>query len=101
MPKLKRTEDTVREVLKEKPATRIDDFKLLLYAYDRLTEADIMTMPFGEVMIRHEELKLPSFETITRCRRMVQNKQPWLRPTPQDQEGRDAMEREFRAYARS
>ncbi|WP_304068624.1 hypothetical protein [Megamonas hypermegale] len=101
MARLRRTERTVKNKLETKPATREDDFLLILYTYDQLTEKDIITMPFGQALIEHRELGLPSFETVTRCRRKLQDKYQWLRPSEEEQAIRHAEEQEFLDYARS
>ena len=68
---MKRYEDLVERALVEYPKTREDDF--ILYAtVIHYIEPQIVNQPFGIVMKAHKELKIPSFESITRARRKVQ-----------------------------
>lgn len=63
----------VEEVLKEDEYARDNDVWLILQVLRRLG--------FG-VYIKYSELeKMPSFETITRCRRMIQNSEHHFEPS--------------------
>lgn len=67
---IKGTEEVVLELLEENKKLRADDFYLYCAVIKRL---GVDTgKPFKEVMINHKQLKLPSFETVSRCRRKIQ-----------------------------
>lgn len=68
---------TVREILLENPATRDDDMLL----YGAFLAKYMIVHPaenFYEVMSTAKQRKIPSYESITRARRKVQEKEPLL-----------------------
>lgn len=68
---------TVREILIENPATRDDDMLL----YGAFLAKYLIVHPsesFYEVCSTAKQRKLPSYESITRARRKVQEKEPLL-----------------------
>ena len=68
---------TVREILIENSATRDDDMLL----YGAFLAKYMIVHPsesFYEVMSTAKQRKLPSYESITRARRKVQEKEPLL-----------------------
>lgn len=71
----KELEMRVLNVLQNKPETRGDDYLLVLevlkfYANEK--------MSLESIMINHKTLGLPSLESITRCRRRLQEEDPSL-----------------------
>jgi len=68
--KLKTLEEDVLKILTKYERTRSDDFDLIYAVYCTMNK-DIKNMTFAEVMLHHKELGLPSFESITRCRRKI------------------------------
>lgn len=87
MNKLYKVEDTVKEVLKEVPAARDDDFVLVAHVYYKL-DPEIVGTPFNIVMLGHKELGLPYFESISRARRKLQAEYEELRATKEVEEAR-------------
>lgn len=71
MAKFNKLEPIVKEVLEEDAMAREDDFTLLFDVYYKLNE-EVMDYTFSQVMLAHKILGLPSFESITRCRRKLQ-----------------------------
>lgn len=65
----------VRQVLIEEPQTRKDDFKLINLVIKKLTYNDSLE----ELSMFHTSWNIPSFESITRCRRAIQKEQPELK----------------------
>ena len=66
---------TVREILLENPATRDDDMLL----YGSFLARYLIVHPdesFYEVCTTAKQRKIPSYESITRARRKVQEKEP-------------------------
>lgn len=78
MGRLHELEPIVQDTLIKFEETRKDDFVLLAHIYNILCP-EIMNMSFNSVLKNHKVFKLPSFESISRCRRKVQEKNPELR----------------------
>lgn len=69
--------ETVRAILLENPRTRDDD----MYLYSVFMAKFNLIKPeetFYEVMLTAKNRNLPSYESITRARRKVQEKEPML-----------------------
>lgn len=86
----------VLTVLSEVPETRSNDRLLISEVYNRYF--DIVNQAFWQVMEEYGK-DLPSFETITRCRRKIQETRPELRATPVVEKGRDDRQIDFKEYA--
>lgn len=71
MAKFNKLEPIVKEVLEEDVMSREDDFTLIVDVYYKLNE-EVIDYTFSQVMLAHKLLGLPSFESITRCRRKLQ-----------------------------
>lgn len=78
MSKLSKLEPVVKKVLTEYEETRSDDFKLIYAVYRELDFFHTTKELFCEIMLNHKQYNLPSFESITRCRRKLQNDYPEL-----------------------
>lgn len=76
MGKLKNIEPKVTRILETTPAARKSDAVLIKDYYNEVI--DVNTLSFAAVCEHHEELGLPSFESIRRCRQKVQAKRPDL-----------------------
>lgn len=68
----------VEEVLRAHPETRDDDFKLYVWICQHLCP-ETMKQPFGKVLWYHTQNNLPSYESVTRQRRKLQEQHPSLR----------------------
>lgn len=77
---LKRIEDRVERLLEEYPEARKDDW-VLYGAYLEDYTGVRKDITFGEIVLEHKGLKLPSFASITRARRKVQARRPDLKDT--------------------
>ncbi len=97
MAKLKNIEPLVREALINNPDSRGDNF--ILYAEVLRHFCSINRLTFAEVCVHHVQLGVPSLETITRCRRKLQEKDPSLKDTAAA-EIRENEEEEYREYSR-
>ena len=75
MGRLKNMQDKVEYVLRKHPVTRDDDRMLICAVYSYFYDVDLRE-PFGNVLTNG---KLPSFETIGRCRRKAQEEHEELR----------------------
>ncbi len=70
MNKLYKLEDIVLKVLEEQPDTRKDDFFLVFRVWEQFDER-VKTLNCGQVFYNHKKLNLPTFESVTRCRRKI------------------------------
>lgn len=96
MSKVYYLEPMVEEALINKPITRADNFAL----YEEILKHFIDTnMSLRDVFLNHVTLGIPSLESITRCRRKLQEKNPSLR-NEKAVEIRAKEEKEYRDYAR-
>lgn len=94
MGRLKRMQDKVEYILEKHPLTRDDDKMLICAVYSHFYNVD-MREEFGSVMLND---KLPSFETIRRCRQKVQEENELLRGK-RDKDRID-LQKEYLAYAK-
>ena len=99
MSKLIKLEPIVKEVLEENPEAREDDFVLITEVVNRVEPA-VGHLQFNVVMLGHKTMKLPTLESITRCRRKLQNQYEELQSTKYLQKLRAKQEEEYREYAR-
>lgn len=98
MAKLKNVGELVKRVLERNNLSRSDDFYLVVNVYAQIN-SDVRYKDFGYVMENHKNLKLPSFESITRARRKLQAKFPDLRGSEAMTERRYREWQDFRTYA--
>jgi hypothetical protein len=103
MAKLQTTENLVKEILEKYPDARKDDYILYLHACsmsseeDRTLKGDFLTFPFIDVMLGHDSYNLPNWHSVTRCRRRLQRKYPYLKD-PEISIIREKEEKEYREY---
>lgn len=76
MAKIHLIEPIVEEILINKPATRGDNFLLYVEVLKRFTN---VKMSLESIFVNHKFLGIPALETITRCRRKLQETNPSLR----------------------
>lgn len=69
----------IKEALESYPVLRADDFKLYAYVCESMIP-EIQGYSFKQALINHSQLGLPTFETITRARRLIQEQHPELNP---------------------
>lgn len=91
MARISLVEPLVEQALIDHPATRGDNF--LLYVEVLKNFVDIKK-PMEELFENHKALKIPALETITRCRRKLQEKNPSLR----DEEASEIRNKEIDEY---
>lgn len=95
--KLKGLEEIVCGVLERQPITRDDDF--LLYGTVVVKMGVNLNMPFKEFLRKHKELGVPSFESVSRCRRKLQMLNAKLMPSAKVIEKREKEQDKFYAYS--
>ena len=99
MKAFKSMEKIVLSVLEESPFARADDC-FLMYLVCKKVKPEINKIPFAYVMNNHHSLGLPNWETVTRCRRKIQNKRPDLVIEKTARKRRKATEK-YKEYARN
>ncbi len=99
MDSLKTIEGKVRAVLQKNEDARNDDMVLYL-ALCNFYLKDAGTMPLAQIMTKHRELGLPSFESVGRTRRKLQERHPELLGNVRKQKIRAAGEKAYRKYAK-
>lgn len=97
MAKLQTMEKIVLKVLEENIVAREDDY-VLMYLVCEEINPKLNDMSFGTAMLVHKKSGYPNWETITRCRRKIQEKRPDL-VVPKTARKRRKEEQEYRAYA--
>lgn len=99
MAKLQTMENIVLQVLENSPLARQDDYVLMWLVTDKCNP-DLQEQRFGDVLYHHKENGLPNWETVTRCRRKLQEKYPYLKD-PEMAVVREQEQEAYREYARS
>lgn len=95
MAKIKDYYNEVRDILIEYPKTRDDDMQL--YAIFVAKKAGVSKNDtFYYVLMHHNEYNLPSYESVTRARRKVQECEFTLRGTKRTK--RKDLQEEYREY---
>ncbi len=97
MPRLSKIEPRVIEILETNPLARADDWVLLKVFYDEIIDTKVFS--FATVCELHDELGLPSFESIRRCRQKVQANRPDL-VDPTTAKHRRKLIDEYKEYAK-
>lgn len=96
---LQSTSALVKEILERFPATRDND-QLLYYRVCEAINPKSLTSNWGYVLLNRKEFMIPSIETVGRCRRKLQEKNPDLRASKKVEGFRAEREAEFREYAK-
>ena len=99
MDNLKTIEGKVRAVLQENEDARNDDMVLYL-ALCNLYLENAGNMPLAQILTNHKELGLPSFESMGRTRRKLQERHPELLGSVRMQKIRVSGEKAYRKYAK-
>ena len=95
--KVKKVKPLVYDALVNNPATRSDDFILI---HEVLKHFVTDKMPLETVLTHHKELGVPSFASIIRIRRKIQEQDPSLDPSDEVKEIRAAEEQDYIDFAR-
>lgn len=103
MKELLNNQDRIMNILKMHPKTRDNDMLLYLKLAAQIDDEynqNAMKLPFAEVVGNMAEYHLPSFGSVGRTRRKLQEKHPELRATKTVQGFRAEREEVYRDYAR-
>lgn len=95
MAKINLVHQLVYDTLKNNPETRTDDFILIREVLSYWLSGE---MSIDSLFLNHKQLGIPSFETITRCRRKIQEQFPEL-VNAEVEELREQEEGEYVHYA--
>lgn len=68
----------VEKIMREHSEARDDDFKLYGWACKE-SDARVMSLSFSQVLWNASKLNIPSYESVTRARRKLQELHPELR----------------------
>lgn len=98
MGKLKVIENKVKEIMENNPETREDDFLLVLEVYRTYVDTRYTTIEY--LLRNHKNLGIPSMESITRCRRRLQEHYAYLRSSEETQDKRLNQEYDVVDYVR-
>ena len=109
MSKLNILEPLVKEILKEDMEARKNDHYLLYEVYAKLLDKHDLNVPYNQsdifydmfigYFLNYKEHKLPTFESVSRCRRKLQAEYEELRPSEEVQEARLNETSEYIDYA--
>ena len=92
----------VKDTLTNIEKTRNDDYMLTYFVIKKyLDKKDIKIDYFYQIMMFHKTYGLPSIESITRARRLLQRKYPELRADREVEKIRAKEEERYRELARS
>lgn len=103
MKKLLNVQEKVKGLLTRYPETRNND--MLLYVkfaklIDEEYQQNALKRPFEDVVLKLEEYHLPTFGSVGRARRKLQEKYPELRADDKVEYFRVEEEQKYREYAR-
>ena len=95
--------DLVKKLLQEKEELRGDDDLLYLtvikivhpYCNNGRITTNVENMTIGEFFTCRKNIDIPTFESVSRCRRKVQEERPELKPCEKIQLARTRREEEF------
>lgn len=93
--KITMIEPMVEKALRENKETRKDDFVLYYEVAKQIVNPDIT---LKGALLNHKKLGLPPFESVSRCRRKLQERDNSLKDT-ETATYREAQEQEFIDYA--
>ena len=92
----------VKDTLTNIEKTRSDDYMLTYFVIKKyLDDKNIKIEYFYQIMMFHKTYGLPSIESITRARRLIQRKYPELRADREVEKIRAKEEERYREIARS
>lgn len=100
---LKQLKDIVIETLKQGETFRENDdelyFAVCVKVNSRISDRLLTDMTVGEFFGNRKRYGLPTFESVSRCRRKAQEENPALRPREAIQKGREVQQERFYNFA--
>ena len=95
---LRKLEKTVREIMIDDPVTRGDD-DILYVRVLKKAGIEINNITAETYIMNYRRLKLPTIESVGRCRRRIQAKDETLKPTPEIELKRRKTEQSYYYYS--
>lgn len=95
---LRKLGKTVKEIMIEDPVTRGDD-DILYVRVLKKAGIEINNISAETYIMNYRRLKLPTIESVGRCRRRVQAKDETLKPTPEIELKRRKTEQSYYYYS--
>ncbi len=89
----------VKQALKRDEACRNDDFKLIKAVIMQIAP-EVLDYPMGNVLEYHKDYGIPSFETVTRARRMIQSEDETLKAVDYVEAKRQEQEEKIRNFVK-
>ena len=102
MSDLRNLTELVKIILEQQPETRSSDNLLymeVLHRYTAATGKETLKLPVWMFLTHQTEWKIPSIETVGRCRRKAQQENPHLKATSKVQDFRFDKETDFIEFA--
>lgn len=99
MDNLRTIQDIVEKILKEEKLSRDSDH-LLYYFFCKRIKPEILEDKYGDILLDFNAYGLPTFESVSRIRRKVQNLYPELRSNEKVVDWRKEREEAFEEYSR-
>ena len=100
---LKQLKDIVIETLKQGETFRENDdelyFAVCVKVNSRISERLLTNMTVSEFFTCRKRYGLPTYESVSRCRRKAQEENPALRPREAIQKGREIQQERFYNFA--
>ena len=100
---LKQLKDIVIETLKQGETFRENDdelyFAVCVKVNSRISDRLLTNMTVGEFFGNRKKYGLPTYESVSRCRRKAQEENPALRPCEAIQKGREIQQERFYNFA--
>ena len=100
---LKQLKDIVIETLKQGETFRENDdelyFAVCVKVNSRISDRLLTSMTVGEFFGNRKKYGLPTYESVSRCRRKAQEEHPALRPREAIQKGREIQQERFYNFA--
>ncbi len=100
---LKQLKDIVIETLKQGETFRENDdelyFAVCVKVNSRISDRLLTNMTVGEFFGNRKKYGLPTYESVSRCRRKAQEENPALRPREAIQKGREIQQDRFYNFA--
>lgn len=97
--KLRNMTELVKTIMEQQPETRSSDNLLYIEVLKRTTSQNVLNMPVWLFYQNLTEWQMPSIETVGRCRRKAQQKNPHLKAKPEVEGFRYDRETEFIEFA--
>ena len=101
---LKQLKDLVIETLKQGETFRENDdelyFAVCVKVNSRISDRLLTNMTVGEFFGNRKKYGLPTYESVSRCRRKAQEENPDLRPSKNVQEARRLQEEKFYDFSK-